>query len=221
MWYILSIFFLSGNSICVDQSLKKEWNKQSTEHRDRLDVLTYGLHQWERNVQFSLWSVHSSLSFKIIRCKKILQIQKGLLSRGATGWMLHFNVRNTNWLLNMYQRTCCWEGNWCCVHWNEASSLLHRASKVLFESAWFLYLIICTLFCSVHLFGKAMLQVCLRSKLLGQQFENETWRKGVNGTQMPATTSRDPSAAHGLECHFLSRTWALLLIPRKTQASQK
>ena len=27
--------------------------------------------------------------------KKILKIQKGLLSRGATGWMLNFNVRNT------------------------------------------------------------------------------------------------------------------------------
>ena len=27
--------------------------------------------------------------------------------------------------------TCCWEGNWCYAHWNEASSLLHCGSKVL------------------------------------------------------------------------------------------
>ena len=31
----------------------------------------------------------------LLKIQKILQIQKGLLSRGATGWMLHFNVRNT------------------------------------------------------------------------------------------------------------------------------
>ena len=76
-----------------------------------------------------------SANFKI---QKILQIQKGLLSCGATGWMLHFNVRNTNCLLNnMSFGTCCWEGNWCYAHWNEASSLLHHGSKVLFESARF------------------------------------------------------------------------------------
>ena len=104
------------------------------------------------------------------KIQKILQIQKGFLSRGATGWMLHFNVRNTNGLPNNLSfgiglkkvghkfkeistglsiscgllfrarkgRTCCWEGNWCYTHWNEASSLLHRGSNVLFfESARF------------------------------------------------------------------------------------
>ena len=41
------------------------------------------------------------------KTQKILQIEKELLSRGATGWMPH--VRNTNNCLlnNMYQRTCC------------------------------------------------------------------------------------------------------------------
>ena len=43
------------------------------------------------------WADQKSANFKI---QKILQSQKGLLSRGATGWMLHFNVRNTNCLLN-------------------------------------------------------------------------------------------------------------------------
>ena len=50
--------------------------------------------------------------------------------------------------LTVYQRACSWEGNWWYAHWNEASSLLHRGSKVLFESARFLacYNIIFTLF---------------------------------------------------------------------------
>ena len=36
----------------------------------------------------------------IIRCKNLADSKKGLLSRGATGWMLHFSVRNTHCLLN-------------------------------------------------------------------------------------------------------------------------
>ena len=94
------------------------------------------------------------------KIQKILQNQKGLLSRGATSWMPHFNVRNMiNCLLNnMFFGTCCWEGNWCSAHWNEASSLqlFLRDSKVLFESERLFLSYNLHSFLSVHLFGKAM-----------------------------------------------------------------
>ena len=82
-------------------------------------------------------SINGRVSHNLYKMQKILQIQKGLLSRSATGWMLHFNVRNTNCLLNsMCQRTCCGEG----VTHTEMKhpACCTAAQKSFFESARFL-----------------------------------------------------------------------------------
>ena len=80
---------------------------------------------------------------QMIRYKKSCRYSKRTLSRSATGWMLHFNVRNTNYLLNnMYQRICCWEGIWCYAHWMKHPACCTAAQKSFLNLQDFLYFMI-------------------------------------------------------------------------------
>ena len=47
------------------------------------------------------WTEQKRVQLQIIRYKNLADSKKGLSSHGATGRMLHFNVRKTNCLLNM------------------------------------------------------------------------------------------------------------------------
>ena len=74
-----------------------------------------------------------------------------------------------------------------------------------------LYLIICTLFCSFICLARPCSTFAYGVSCLASSLKMRHGERGFNSAQMPTTTSwsRDPSAAHGLECHMLSRTWAL------------
>ena len=90
------------------------------------------------------------MSWKIgkIKVQNILQIRKGLFSRGVTGWMLHFNVCNTNCLLNnMYLTLHVVEKAIGVTHIEMKHPACYTAAqKSLLNLQDFLYLIICTLF---------------------------------------------------------------------------
>ena len=140
---------------------------------------------------------HKNSLWLIIRYKKLADTKR-LLSRSATGWMLHYNVRNTNCLLNNM--------SFCLIMW----------------TALFFAPFICLARpCSRFAYGVS----CLASSLKMRHGE-----RGLMLPRCPPPRHVTPAPRNGSnvpcgaarERYALSVTlWALLLIPGKTQASQK